>query len=243
MKHLTLILALCLCLSIPSQALTFFETDYDGDTFTETVVTEEDWLPLRELSSILPYEVEWKDNCVYIYSDRTHKIDPSWWIPPDVKIQNGVTYVSPRYMKTIIPDGISFMYDGELYVFNGETVTSELIRGDEDFREHVLTSMYWIKKALPEDYNHIRECITGGIKEVARKDAPSYKALAYIYPQVRKPVAHIVASKVCGSWLAELIAHEAHHVHLTRQGRDSEKKAQEYGKEVASKLLELTKSP
>lgn len=240
MKHITLILALCLCLSISCQALTFFETDYDSDTFTEIIVTEEDWLPLRELSAILPYEVEWKDNCMYIYSDRTHKIDPSWWIPPDVKIQNGVTYVSSRYMKAILPDGISFMHDGELYVFNGETVTSKLILGDEDFREHVLTSMYWIRKALPEDYNHIRECITGGIKEVGLKDATSNKVLAYIYPQVRKPVAHIVASELYGSQLAELIAHEAHHVSLTRQGRDSEKKAHEYGKQVASKLLELT---
>lgn len=234
-------IALVLALTVtPCHALTLFDADYDGDEWTETVVTEEDWLPLRELSSILPYEVEWKDNCVYIYSDRTHKIDPSWWIPPGVKIQNGVTYVSPRYMKTILPNGISFMYNGELYVFNGETVTSKLIRGDEDFRKHVLTSMYWIKTALPEDYDHIRECITGGIKEVDRKDSPSYKALAYIYPQVRKPIAHIVASDVDGVWLAELIAHEAHHVWLYRQDEDSEETASEYGKLVSTKLLELT---
>ena len=237
------IIAIALILALivtPCHALTLFHTDYDADSYTTEHLDYCEWLPLRELSTILPYEVEWKDNCVYIYSDKTHKIDPSWWIPPGVKIQNGVTYVSPNYMKRILPDGISFMYDGELYVFNGETVESKLIRGDEDFRKHVLTSMYWIKTALPEDYDHIRECITGGIKQVEPKNAPSRKAMAYIYPYSRKPVAHIIASDVYGSWLAELISHEAHHVWLYRQGNRSEEDAKEYGKTVATKLLELS---
>ena len=113
----------------PCHALTFFQADYDADTYTTNTIYESDWLPLRELSFLLPYSVEWKDRCVYIYTDtRTWKIRPDYWIPEGVKIENGVTYVTPRYMRMLVPDGTSFLYKDELYVFDGEIKTSKLIQ-------------------------------------------------------------------------------------------------------------------
>lgn len=218
----------------------FFQADYDADTYTTTTIYESDWLPLRELPSLLPYSVEWKDRCIYIYTDtRTWKIRPDYWIPEGVKIENGVTYVTPRYMRMLVPDGTSFLYKDELYVFDGEIKTSKLIQGNENFRKNALTTMYWIKTALPEDYEHIRECLTGGIKQSEKKSYMPDNTLAYVYPNARKPMAHIVASYVHGSWLAELIAHEAHHVWLEEVDKQNEELADEYGKRVAAELLEL----
>lgn len=73
-------IALMLCLMVmPCNALTLFKADYDGDTYTEETAYSGDWLPLRELSEILPYSVEWKDRTVYIYADRTWEIKPDQW--------------------------------------------------------------------------------------------------------------------------------------------------------------------
>lgn len=251
MKHLALILALCLCLSVPCHALTLFQTDYDGDSYTTERVafdypsvtcgdsspdkgSQAVWLPLRELSKILPYEVEWKDRTVYIYAERTHTIRPDWYLPEGVKIVDGVTYVSPAYMKRLVPN--SFLFRTGLYVFAGETKRSALVRGEEDFREEVITAMYRLRLALPEDYRLIRDCLTGGIEQSEWQEWMPEGALSYVYPGHKHPTAYIVA----GRWsnLTELIAHEAYHVHLTRQGRDSEEMAEEYGKRVRSALLE-----
>lgn len=250
-------IALVLALTVtPCHALTLFQTDYDGDGWeTERVEYQApssgpaghlppegegkasaDWLPLRELAGVLPYSVEWneQERTVYIYAGRTHTIQPDWWLPPDVQIVDGVTYVSPRYLRRVLP-GISFLYDGELYVFGGETERSRLVRGSESFRAHTLTALYRLRLALPEDYRLIRHCLKGGIEQ--RETVPGGQAAAaYIYPAVSRPVAYIVAD--CkGADLAELIAHEAYHVHLTRRGRDSEAAAREYGRRVAGLLL------
>jgi hypothetical protein len=233
MKHLALILTLCLCISVPCSALTFFQADYDADTYITETVYEGDWLPLRELSSILPYTVEWKDRTIYIYADRTWTIKPDWYLPEGVKIVDGVTYVTPKYMRRLIPN--SFLFRTELYVFDGEAKRSALVRGEEDFRREVLTTMYRLRMALPEDYRLIRNSLTGGIQqEEPKKGLLTYAA--YIYPAARRPVAYIV-SGCSGADLTELIAHEAYHVHLTRQGRDSEGAAREYGRRVAELLL------
>lgn len=233
-----ILFALVLALTVtPCHALTLFQTDYDGDSYATETVYEGDWLPLRKLSEVLPYEVEWKDRTVYIYAERTHTIRPDWWLPPDVQIVEGVTYVSPRYLRRVLP-GISFLYDGELYVYNGETERSRLVRGDETFRRNALTALYRIKLALPEDYRLIRSCLTGGIVYEAPKEGLLTYA-AYIYPAARRPVAHIVANG-SGADLAELIAHEAYHVYLHRRGRQSEEQAMDYGRRVKADLLEIT---
>lgn len=250
-----ILFALVLALTVtPCHALTLFQTDYDGDSYTtERVVfdypsvtcgdsspdkgSQADWLPLRELAGVLPYEVEWKDRTVYIYADRTHTIRPDWYLPEGVKIENGVTYVSPRYLRRVLP-GISFLYDGELYVFGGETQRSRLVQGDETFRRNALTALYRLKLALPEDYRLIRNSLTGGIQqEEPRAGLLTYAA--YIYPAARRPVACIVTNG-SGADLAELIAHEAYHVYLHRRGRQSEEQAMDYGRRVKADLLEIT---
>lgn len=238
MKHLIVFIALCICLSIPCSALTFFQTDYDGDTYTEETAYSGDWLPLRELSEILPYSVEWKDRTVYIYADRTWEIKPDRWMPEGVSILDGVTYVTPDYMRRFLP-GISFLFEDELYVFNGEAERSRLVRGSTDFRAHTLTVLYRFRLALPEDYQLIRNGLTGGIEETALPEGLPYDTLAYVYPTIARPTAHIVANRSDAN-LAELIGHEAYHVYLHRRGRDSEKRAEEYGRRVKRDLLEIT---
>lgn len=239
MKHLTLTLAILFCLSLPCSALTLFQTDYDGDSYATETVYEGDWLPLRKLSEVLPYEVEWSEQkrTVYIYADRTWTIKPDWFLPEGVKIVDGVTYVSPAYMKRFLPT-TSFMYNGELYVFNGETKHSNLVRGIDSFRANTLTTMYRIKLALPEDYKFIRKHLTGGI----HYDDPQNVILtyaAYIYPSARRPVAHIVSNNG-GVNLAELIAHEAYHVYLHRCGKQNEDDAIDYGHQIKYALLNIS---
>ena len=241
MKRLALILTLCLCLSIPCSALTFFQADYDADAYTTETVYEGDWLPLRELSSILPYEVEWKDRTIYIYGERTWTIKPDWYLPEGVKIVDGVTYVTPQYMKRFLPDGTAFLYQGELYVFSGEINQSELIRGNEDFRQNTLTVLYRLKLALPKDYKLIRKHLKGGIEQSEWKDGLPILTKAYTYPSFSRPVAYILAYEAEGADLAEMIAHEAYHVHLERQHRQSEDAAHEYGRRVAADLIAATR--
>lgn len=237
MCRLIIFLSVLLLLVTPCQALTLFQTDYDGDTYQTEIVYEGEWLPLAELSEVLPYEVEWKDRTVYVHANRTFEIKPDWWIPPGVKIQNGVTYVTQNYMQRFLP-GISFMYDGELYVFNGEAAESKLIRGEEDFRKHVLTVMYRLKLALPDDYDLIRNCLTGGIEQGELKDGMPSNARAYVYASTRHPIAHVIEDWAIDTNLAELISHEAYHVYLERKYCQDESKTHEYGLSVKERLLE-----
>ena len=234
-RIITIALILCL-ITTPCHALTVFQTDYDGDEWTETVVYEGDWLPLRKLSEVLPYTVEWseQERTIYIYAERTWEIKPDWYLPEGVMIRDGVTYVSPAYMKRLVPN--SFLFRTGLYVFAGEAVPSQLVRGEEDFRREVLTTMYRLRLALPEDYRLIRDCLTGGIEQGEWRDWMPDGAVAYVYPGLQHPTAYIVADLRWAD-LAELIAHEAYHVHLTRQGRDSEALAEEYGKRAADLII------
>lgn len=233
-RIITLALVLCL-ITTPCHALTLFQTDYDGGEWTETVVYEGDWLPLRKLSETLPYEVEWKDSTIYIYAERTWEIKPDRYLPEGVMIRDGVTYVSPTYMKRLVPN--SFLFRTGLYVFAGEIKRSALVRGEEDFRREVLTTMYRLRLALPEDYRLIRDCLTAGIEQSAWLDWMPAGALSYVYPGRQRPTAHIIASPRWAD-LTELIAHEAYHVYLTRQGCDSEALAEEYGKRISAAILE-----
>jgi hypothetical protein len=236
MKCLALILTLCLCISVPCHALTFFQADYDADAYTTETVHEGDWLPLRELSSILPYTVEWKDSTIYIYAERTWEIKPDWYLPEGVMIVDGVTYVSPRYMRRFLADR-AFLYAGELYVFRGEAKRSLLVRGDEAFRRNALTALYRIKLALPEDYRLIRDCLTGGIEQGEWREWMPVGALAYVHPGQQRPTAYIVANLRWAD-LAELIAHEAHHVWEYYHGGVDEKAAKKYGEKVKAGVKE-----
>ena len=236
MKRLIVFIVLCLCLSIPSHALIFFRTDYDGDTYVEETAYSGDWLPLRELSEILPYSVEWKDRTVYIYADRTWEIKPDRWMSEGVSILDGVTYVTPDYMRRFLP-GISFLFEDELYVFNGEAERSRLVRGDEDFRQNALTALYRMKLAAPDTYDMIRRNLTGGVERVERPSDIPLGALAYVYPSTREPTAYIIGNP-SGTALAGRIVHEAFHVRQYREGREiSEIQAKQAQMQIIEALL------
>lgn len=234
-----ILFALVLALTVtPCHALTLFQADYDGDRYTTETVYEGDWLPLRKLSETLPYTVEWKNRTVYIYAERTHTIRPDWYLPEGVCIRDGVTYVSPVYLRMVL-SGRCFLFEDELYVFDGETVRSQLVRGGADFRAHTLTVLYRLRLALPEDYQLIRNSLTGGIEETVLPEGLPYGTQAFVYPTKARPTAHIVAN--CkGTELAELIAHEAYHVYLERHDQQIEEKAREYGQRVKQDLLNIT---
>ena len=99
-----------------------------------------------------------------LLKEKRYKIDNlSSLYSDDLIIVNGVTYCSPKFLTIRLPN-VSFRYNGEVYYLKGEIETSTLIQGDESFRNKVLTTMYNLKLALPEDYSLIRSCLTGGIK-------------------------------------------------------------------------------
>ena len=237
-----ILFALVLCITVtPCNAMTLFKADYDADTYTTETVYEGDWLPLRELSSILPYTVEWKDRTIFIYGERTWTIKPDWYLPEDVKIVDGVTYVTLAYMRRFLP-GVSFLYDGELYVFGGESEPSRLVRGDEDFRQNALTALYRMKLAAPDTYDMIRRNLTGGVESVERPDDIPLGALAYVYPSRRDPTAYIIG-KPEETILARRIVHEAVHVEQYRNGREiDEDEAKKIETETVEKMLLMQKT-
>lgn len=229
-------IALVLALTVtPCHALTVFDADYDADEWTTERLDYGDWFPLRELSSILPYEVEWKDRTIYVYAERTWTIKPDWWIPEGVKIVDGVTYVTPEYMKRFLP-GICFMYGGELYVLDDVT-ESKLIRGSERFKQNAITALYWMKLAVPDTYSMVRDCLSGGVESVERPDFAPVNTAAYTYPSRRNPTAYIIGNP-SGTVLAGRIVHEAFHVRQYREGREiSEKQAKQAQMQIIEELL------
>ena len=255
--HYFILFILILTLTItPCSALSIFETDYDADKYTETIITfdisdevPEGWFPLRAAAEYLPISVEWDDQAreiivradlykskLSLLKEKRYKIDnlcPLY--SDDLMIINGVTYCSPKFLTIRLPN-VSFRYNGEVYYLKGETKTSTLIQGDESFRNKVLTTMYNLKLALPEDYSLIRSCLTGGIKQVSPEDSDVF-ANAYVYPSRRNPVAYIVGGEY--SDIANLIAHEGYHVWLERNERQSEKEAREYGQMISNRLNEM----
>lgn len=248
-----ILFALVLALTVtPCHALTLFQTDYDGDSYTETTISfntpipdsvPEDWLPLREASNYLPITVDWDNTTKEIivkadlYANKLNSLKEKRYkadnlSAEDLIVVNGVTYCSPKFLTTRLPH-ISFRYNGELYYLQGETKTSKLIQGEDAFRKEVLTTMYNIKLALPEDYKLIRSCLTGGIRQkIIKNEIVTYNA--YVYPTARKPIAYIVDYK--HSDLPYLISHEAYHVWLVRNASQSEKLAIEYGQRVSNYL-------
>ena len=201
---------------------------------------------MRETSQYTPITVDWDNttkeiivkadlyaNKLNSLKEKRYKIDILCSLYfEDLMVVNGVTYCSPRFLTNRLPN-VSFRYSGEVYYFQGETETSKLIRGDDDFKNKVLTTMYNMKLALPEDYKLIRSCLTGGIKQVKSEDTDVF-ANAYVYPTARKPIAYIVGGKY--SDITNLIAHEAYHVWLERNAKQSENLAREYGQRVSYKL-------
>lgn len=232
-RIITIVFLLCLTVT-PCHALTLFQTNYDDDVYETEIVCESEWLPLSNLSEFLPYNVEWNSETrtISITAARTIKIRPDWWIPPGVKIESGVTYVTPKYLCGLL-GAEAFMYDGELYVFDGEIEKSALIKGNEEFRKGALTTLFRMKLVAPEIYEMVRKNLTGGVQGISREElSPSIplNTLAYVYPYRRNPIAYILGD-TSGVALARRLAHEGVHVRQAREGREIE--------EEEAKQLEL----
>lgn len=237
-----LIIALLLCLlPVPSNAITLFQTNYDNNIYETEIVYEGEWLPLSNLSKILPYNVEWnsKTRTITITAARTFKIRPDWWIPPGVKIENGTTYVTSGFLCGLL-GAEAFMYDGELYVFDGEVEKSALIKGNEEFRKGALTTLFRMKLVAPEIYEMVRENLSGGVQGISREELPPSippTTLAYVYPYRRNPIAYIVGD-TSGVALARRLVHEGVHVRQAREGREiREEEAKQVEIEVEGILL------
>ena len=236
-------IALLLWLTVtPCSALTLFQTNYDDNTYETEIVYEGEWLPLSNLSKILPYDVEWnaETRTITITAARTIKIRPDWWIPPGVKIENGTTYVTSGFLCGLL-GAEAFMYDGELYVFDGEVEKSALIRGNEEFRKGALTTLFRMKLVAPEIYEMVRENLSGGVQGISREELPPSipsTTLAYVYPYRRNPIAYIVGD-TSGVVLARRLVHEGVHVRQAREGREiREDEAKQAEIEVEGILLE-----
>ena len=173
---------------------------------------------------------------MYVYADKTWEIKPDWYLPKGVRIENGVTYVTPEYMKRFLP-GISFIYQGELYALDS-VVESTLIRGSERFKQNAITSLYWMKLATPDEYDMVRKYLTGGIESVELRNELPFGTSAYVYPHKRNPIGYIIGEP-SGSILAERITHEAYHVYQYRNCLElDEKEAEKIGHNVSRRLLE-----
>ena len=236
-------IAFLLCLIVtPCHALTLFQTNYDDDAYETEIVYEGEWLPLSNLSEFLPYDVEWnaETRTITIIAARTFQIRPDWWIPPGVKIENGVTYVTPKYLCGLL-GAEAFMYDGELYVFDGEVEKSALIKGNEEFRKGALTTLFRMKLVAPEIYKMVRKNLSDRVKLISREELPptsiSLNILAYVYPYRRNPIAYIVKD-TSGVALVRRLIHKGIYVRQARERREiREEEARQAEIEIEKILL------
>lgn len=243
-----------------------FKSNYDADKYTTAQINyniplkiSQDWYPLKDVSKYLPIEVSWdnktrevvirSENSIQLLnysnsSTKTEKRYKSNKLPSTMlKIENGVTYCSPKFLTSLL-GGVGFMYDGEVYYFDGESVSSRLISPgrSEKFKSNVITSMYQMKVKMPDEYKFVRKCITGGISCVEKgsdKNVPN-SALGYTYPSVYKPCCYVVGDKLTGTNLASLIAHESYHVYQYKSGKSvGEDGANKYENMIKQTLISM----
>lgn len=258
-KTVIVIIALC-AMTISANALNLFQADYDNDQWSvEKIEYEHDdtipdgWIPLKAASEYLPIDVDWNSDTreIIIYSHNLSWANKAFCtflykadnLHPDIKIKDGVSWCSPKLMSCFLWNK-SFVYNGELYYYNGENVESKLIQcnGSNLFKPPVLTALYNIKLKLPDEYELIRSCITGGIAYVSRDNMPegiSGAAMAYVYPCRENPVCYIVGDEKSRDIFIENIAHEAYHVWLERNGSQSEEEAYAHGIQVREVIRQI----
>lgn len=261
-KVLILSIALTSVLTVIASASTLhtFTSDYDADRYAENQIDFEipssisqDWYPLKDSSKYLPIEVSWDNatrevvidnfptqkNFRNIKKQQRHK---SYNLPESLKIKNGVTYCSPKFLRNLL-GGEGFLYNNEVYCFVGEDVESKLINpGVSDiFKLNAITTMYEMKLKMPEEYEFNRKYLTGGIKCVQKGSDPKAPnhAVAYIYSGAVNPCCCIVDDKAQGATLASYISHEAYHVWQNRNGGVVEHDAKVHGEMVRDKLRSI----
>lgn len=267
-KILILLITLTSFFVITASASTLhtFKSNYDADKYTTDQINynipltiSQDWYPLKEALKYLPIEVSWdnKTREVVIRSEnpiqllnysnsstKTEKRYKSNKLPSAMlKIENGVTYCSSRFLTSLL-GGVGFMYDDEVYYFDGESKSSRLINSgkSEKFKSNVITSMYQMKVKMPDEYKFVRKYLTGGISCVEKgsdKNVPN-SALGYTYPSVYKPCCYVVGDKLTGANLASLIAHESYHVYQYKSGKNvSEDDADKYENMVKQTMIAM----
>lgn len=242
------------------------KSDYDADKYKTTQLNykiplsiSQDWYPLKDASKYLPIEVSWdnktreviicSENTIQLLnssnsSTKTEKRYKSNKLPSTMlKIENGVTYCSPKFLTSLL-GGVGFMYDSEVYYFDGENVSSRLINSgkSERFKSNVITSMYQMKLKMPDEYEFVRKHLPGGIRCIEKgsdKNIPNH-ALAGVYVQKSKPYCCIVGDKLTGINLASVIAHESYHVYQYKNGMEvDEDGADEYEKMIKQTMIAM----
>lgn len=260
-KKLVIALVLMFVLASPAYAseLHLFETDVGNDSFQTADISfdvpetiNKNWYPLRQVSAYLPIAVDWDNNTreVVIYSDAVRMLRPLCSeqrynskrlevYKDDVKIIDGVTYCSARFLQMFL-SGVGFSYEDSIFCYIDESKSTSYINSGNSmrFRSYVNTSLYELYLKCPDDYQFIKENLPGGISYVDSRTTPYWSALGYVYPYSNNPVCYIVGDRLAGATLSSVIAHEAMHVYQARIGMwDSEKAAEQYEAEVLNKLL------
>lgn len=262
-RHITkcvVIIVLCFCFIFHANALTLFSSNYDKDIWTENQLVYETpesvpstWHPLKAASEHLPITVLWDDaeRDVVVFShlmyqkypmraERRYSADKTY---DDLKIVNGVTYCSPRFLVRLLC-GHGFIHKDEVFFFAGESVNSRLIsEGDSKvFAGNVITAMYELRLKMPDEYDFARKYLPGGIKYIPKDkvDEDARDAVAYMIFGERRNKCYIVGDGHEGCDLASYIAHEAYHVWQYKNwGIDgaTEEGAEEYESYIYKYLL------
>lgn len=220
---------------ISAADIRYFTTDYDNSIYSIESITIDvpdevpnNWYPLREVSSVLDFQLEWNSSkkIIAIYYKV---IDEMWNVSiytlqdvyksDDLVILNGVTYCSPRFLNVLI-NGLGFVYEDTIYYYSGESVKSKLIRdqGHENFRKYVNTSMYELYLKHPECYEYVRIYLDGGIEKSTKVREGKWSNVAgYTYPLLDEGICFILEN-MNGAKLTSIIVHEATHVYQARNG-------------------------
>ena len=252
----SLVVATALCVSAMASELALFQTDLDHNIYTITSVqfdvaprVDQSWYPLWASSLYLPIDVWWDDDCKSVVIHRSDRICVDQYYNAkrlfgndEIVIVDGVTYCSPRLLSSFVSD-ISFVEDGRVFCFDGETIRSCLIydAGNQKFRERILTSLFMAYRRAPGVYDMIIENLSGGFAYINEFDSSApFGALGFVYPSSDHPICYIVGNH-SGSTLLSLIAHESFHVYQYRNiGETFEKDAKSYERAVMNYFSEIS---
>lgn len=208
----------------------------------------QNWYPLRESSQYLPFSVQWigETREIEINSEAIRQLRPfcairrynSKSLGDDLKIINDITYCSPKFLNQLL-DGIGFIYNNQIYCYNGDNKSDDFIYGGKSTRfvPYVKTGLYELSLKSPEDYAFVIKYING-ISYINPSEAIYHDAVGYINSHSSKPICYIIGDSYTSATMASLIAHEAMHVYQVKTGgMNTEAIAKQYEKQILNKLL------